>query len=325
MELLDLAITNLTTPMVLAFVLGALAAVIGSDLRIPDQVYGLLTIYLLFSIGLKGGVALSEASLGELWRPMIAAVALSLLIPLVVYAFTRVGGRLAVPDAAALAAHYGSVSVVTFTAGTAFLTAANVPYEGFMPSLLAVMEVPAILVALVLARTRAPAAGGELGDALKEVVTGRSIVLLIGGLAIGALAGRDGIQPVAPVFIDLFSGMLTLFLLEMGIIAASRMRDLRRNGAFVVVFGVTTPIVAGTVGAMAGSISGLSLGGSTLLAILAASASYIAAPAAVRLALPDANPAIYLTASIGVTFPFNLTLGIPLLHQIAKLFQGIGD
>ena len=324
MELLDLAITNLTTPMVLAFVLGALAAVIGSDLRIPDQVYGLLTIYLLFSIGLKGGVALSEASLGELWRPLIAAVALSLLIPLAVYAFTRVGGRLAVPDAAALAAHYGSVSVVTFTAGTAFLTAANVPYEGFMPSLLAVMEVPAILVALILARTRAPA-GGELGDALKEVVTGRSIVLLIGGLTIGALAGRDGIQPVAPVFIDLFSGMLTLFLLEMGVIAASRMRDLRRNGAFIIVFGVTTPIVAGTVGAMAGSISGLSLGGSTLLAILAASASYIAAPAAVRLALPDANPAIYLTASIGVTFPFNLTLGIPLLHQIAKLFQGIGD
>lgn len=324
MELVDLAITNLTTPMVLAFVLGALAAVIGSDLRIPDQVYGLLTIYLLFSIGLKGGVALSEASLGELWQPLIAAVALSLLIPLVVYAFTRVAGRLAVPDAAALAAHYGSVSVVTFTAGTAFLTAANVPYEGFMPSLLAVMEVPAILVALVLARTRAPA-GGELGDALREVVTGRSIVLLIGGLTIGALAGRDGIQPVAPVFIDLFSGMLTLFLLEMGVIAASRMRDLRRNGAFVVVFGVTTPIVAGTVGAMAGSISGLSLGGSTLLAILAASASYIAAPAAVRLALPDANPAIYLTASIGVTFPFNLTIGIPLLHQIAKLFHGIGD
>jgi uncharacterized protein len=320
MDILDLAYTNLTTPMVLAFALGALAALIRSDLRLPDQVYSLLSIYLLLAIGLKGGVELADASFADLWRPLLAALALGLILPLPIYGVTRALGRLTVADAAALAAHYGSVSVVTFTAATTFLVTADIPYEGFMPTLLAVMEVPGIVVALVLANMRTARGGGHLGEALREVVTGRSIVLLLGGLAIGAISGREGIEPVSPLFVDLFRGALTLFLLEMGIAAASRVRDLRRGGVFIVIFGLTTPIVAGTLGVAAGAMAGLSLGGTTLLGVLAASASYIAAPAAVRIALPEANPALYLTASLAVTFPFNLTLGIPLLHQIATVF-----
>jgi uncharacterized protein len=318
MDLLDLAYTNLTTPMVLAFALGAVAALVRSDLRLPEQVYSLLSIYLLLAIGLKGGVELAEASVGELWRPLLAAVLLGLILPVATFFVTRVVGRLSVPDAAALAAHYGSVSVVTFTAATTFLVAAGIDYEGFMPTLLAVMEVPGIVVALILARTRVPG-GGHMGEALREVVTGRSIVLLLGGLAIGAISGREGVEPVAPLFDDLFRGVLTLFLLEMGIAAASRLRDLRRGGAFVVSFALITPVVAGAMGAAAGAAADLSEGGATLLGVLAASASYIAAPAAVRIALPEANPALYLTAAIAVTFPFNLTIGIPLIHQMATV------
>jgi uncharacterized protein len=315
-DVLQLAVTNLTTPMVLAFVLGVVAALIRSDLRLPEQVYGLLSIYLLLAIGLKGGIELAETSVGELWRPLLAALALSIITPFVIFAVTRTAGRLSVPDAAALAAHHGSVSVVTFTAATTFLVAANVEYEGFMPTLLAVMEVPAIVVALILARTRAPG-GGELGEALREVVTGRSIVLLLGGLAIGAIVGREGLEPVAPLFVALFPGLLTLFLLEMGIVAAARMGDLRSGGVFLVGFGIAAPLVLGAAGVVAGAASGLSVGGTTLLGVLSASASYIAAPAAVRIALPEANPARYLTSSIAVTFPFNLTIGIPIIHQFS--------
>ncbi len=316
MEFLDLARTNLTSPVVLAFVLGAVAALIRSDLRIPEQIYALLSIYLLLAIGLKGGAALSEADVADLWRPLLAAMLLSCGIPVLVFAATRLAGRLSVPDAAALGAHYGSVSVVTFTAGTAFLATAGVSSEGFLPSLLAVMEIPAIVVALVLARSRT--SGANLTGALHEVVAGRSIVLLVGGLVIGLVAGTDGLAPVSPVFVDLFSGVLLLFLLEMGITAAGRLRDLRTGGVFVVAFGLAAPVVNGGIGVLAGTWSGLSVGGTTLLGVLAASASYIAAPAAVRLALPEANPAIYLTAALGVTFPFNLTLGIPLFHELAK-------
>jgi hypothetical protein len=213
----------------------------------------------LLAIGLKGGIELAETSVGELWRPLLAALALSIITPFVIFAVTRTAGRLSVPDAAALAAHHGSVSVVTFTAATTFLVAANVEYEGFMPTLLAVMEVPAIVVALILARTRAPG-GGELGEALREVVTGRSIVLLLGGLAIGAIVGREGLEPVAPLFVALFPGLLTLFLLEMGIVAAARMRDLRTGGVFLVGFGIAAPLVLGAAGVVAGSRIG-TLGG----------------------------------------------------------------
>lgn len=310
----ELAQANLTQPAVLCFALGALATALRSDLRLPEQVYQLLSIYLLFAIGLKGGVALSESSPGELWKPALAAIALGIIIPFAAYAILRL--KFGVADAAGIAAHYGSVSAVTFTAGLAFVERAGHQPEGFLPALVAVMEVPGILVALLIARARS-AGEGSLGQAMLEVASGKSILLLLGGLLIGAFAGVQGTAPVKPFFVDLFPGMLALFLLELGSVAARRAADLRRAGPFLAGFALVAPVVFGTLGVLAGLAAGMSTGGATVMGVLAGSASYIAAPAAVRIALPEANPGLYLTAALAITFPFNLIAGIPLFHEVA--------
>jgi hypothetical protein len=315
---LDLVQTNLLSPVVLAFLLGAVAVWVRSDLKIPEGMYTALSIYLLLAIGLKGGAALAKTPLDEIWMPAAAALALGCAIPFWAYATARRFGRLGVPDSAALAAHYGSVSVVTFVAALAFLDAARTEYEGFLPALVALMEVPAIAVAMVMARVAGGGSRQGWGPVLHEVLAGRSIVLLAGGLAIGAASGAAGLARVAPVFVDPFQGVLVLFLLELGMVAARRLREVRTAGVFLVAFGVGMPVLNGVLGAWAGTAVGLSLGGSTVLGVLAASASYIAAPAAVRVALPEANPGLYLTASLGITFPFNLAVGIPLCHAAAQ-------
>jgi hypothetical protein len=304
---------------VLAFLLGAAAVWVRSDLKIPEGMYTALSIYLLLAIGLKGGAALAKTPLDEIWLPAAAGAgargARSRSGP------TRRRGDsagLGVPDSAALAAHYGSVSVVTFVAALAFLDAAGMAYEGFLPALVAIMEVPAIAVAIVMARVAGGGSRQAWGPVLHEVLAGRSIVLLAGGIAIGAASGPAGLARVAPVFVDPFQGVLVLFLLEMGMVAARRLREVRAAGLFLVAFGVGMPVLNGALGAWVGSVVGLSLGGSTVLGVLAASASYIAAPAAVRVALPEANPGLYLTASLAITFPFNLAVGIPLCHAAAQ-------
>ena len=211
-----------------------------------------------------------------------------------------------------MAAHYGSVSAVTFIAAQSFVEAAGLAGEAFLPALVALLEVPAIVIALLLVRS------GAWQVALREVLSSRSIILLIGGLTIGYIAGPQGFAPVEPFFVGGFKGALTLFLLEMGLVAARRLRDLRQVGSVLLGFGVIMPIAHGALGVFLGSWVGLSVGGSAVLGAMAASASYIAAPAAVRLALPGANPSYYLTASLGITFPFNLTLGIPLYLALAR-------
>jgi uncharacterized protein len=198
----------------------------------------------------------------------------------------------------------------------------GVEAEGFMPTLVAVLEVPAIVVALVIARMRMGGGRGSWGSVLHEVLAGRSVILLLGGLAIGYLSGWEGLQTVSPLFVDLFQGALTLFLLEMGMVAARRLRDFARTGPQLVAFGILLPIFNGAVGVWLGTQAGLSVGGATVFGVMTASASYIAAPAAVRIALPEANPGIYLTASLAITFPFNLTVGIPLYYAIARMIQG---
>lgn len=308
---------SLLSPVVLAFLLGALAVLVKSDLEIPDALYQALSIYLLFAIGLKGGVSLSETPVAEVWRPALATLALGIVTPLTAYTVLRRLGRFDVVNAAALAAHYGSVSAVTFIAAQSVAVAAGVPAEGFMPALVAVLEVPAILIGLVIAY----AGGGRAGSwqtALREVVVGRSILLLVGGMLIGLVAGVPGTEKVAPFFVGGFQGALTLFLLEMGMAAARRLRDLRRVGAFLVGFGIVMPVLHGALGVWAGTAAGLGVGGAAVLGAMVASASYIAAPAAVRVGLPEANPAYYLTASLGITFPFNLTVGIPLYIALAR-------
>ena len=323
MTILDLAAANLLSPLLLCFALGAVAVLLRSDLRVPEPVFNALSIYLMLAIGLKGGVELSRLSPADFVLPGLAALGLGVVIPLWCYALLRRVGRFGAADAAAIAAHYGSVSAVTFVAAIAYLDAARTPYEGYAPALLAIMEVPGIVVAFALARAGgALGGGGSAGEAVREILSGKSVLLLAGGLLIGAVVGEAGYARVKPVFSDLFQGALCLFLLELGILAAGRLGDFRRVGPFLAVFAMAMPVLHGLLGVAVGHAIGLSVGGTTVLGTLAASASYIAAPAAVRLALPQANPGYYLTASLAITFPFNLTLGLPLYNALARWIAG---
>jgi len=317
----DLLRLNLLSPVVLAFALGLLLTLLKSDLKFPDDLYAGLTIYLLLAIGLKGGAELAETPLADFWKPALATVAVGVLTPLLSFLVLRRLGRFDPINAAALAAHYGSVSVVTFMAAQAFLQALQVPAESFLATLVVLLEIPAILVGLLLAGPPKDRAH-SWAEVLREVATGRGVVLLLGGLLIGLLAGKHGLDRVAPFFVAPFQGAVMLFLLEMGMVAARRLRDLKKVGHFLVAFAVVIPLVHGLLGAALGTAAGLSLGGTMILATLAASASYIAAPAAVRMALPQANPSYYLTASLGITFPFNLTVGIPIYYALARWLHG---
>lgn len=317
MDTLSLAAANLTSPPVLAFLVGLLATALGGDLRLPDPIYQALSFYLLLGIGIKGGVALSEVPVGDVMVPVLATLALGVVIPLLAYVVLRWTTRLGPVDRGALAAHYGSTSLVTFTAAVVFLTTAGIAFEGYVTTLLAVLEVPAIIVGLMLAG-RHTGRSTAWSESLREILTGRSVLLLVGGLAIGAVTGSSGYEKVEPFFGGLFTGVLTLFLLELGVVAARRLRDLPQAGVGLALFAVGFPVVSGTLGILAGTAAGMSSGGAAILGVLAASASYIAAPAAVRLALPEANPGYYLTTSLGITFPFNLVIGIPLYLAIAQ-------
>lgn len=303
-------------PVVLFFLLGALAGFIRSDLRIPGVLYESLSIFLLLAIGLKGGVELARSPLLDLALPALVVVVVSLLIPLVAYPVLRRIGKLSPADSGSIAAHYGSVSVVTFSVAATYLARVGQAAEGYVTVLLVLLEFPALVIGVLLARSGDRSA--PWGRVLHEVFAGKSIVLLLGGLAIGWLAGPGGIAPLDLVFFDLFKGLLALFLLEMGLVASRQFGDLRRAGLFLAGFGVLMPLAAAGLGLVTGSFLGLSIGGMTLLATLYASASYIAAPAAMRIALPSANPALSIGAALGVTFPFNLILGIPLYYQAAR-------
>ncbi len=319
MDALELLRINLTSPMVLGFALGIVAALAKSDLRLPDQVHSALSSYLLLAIGLKGGAELAKVSPSEIALPAAATLLAGILVPLACYAVLRRLGRLSVVDSSAVAAHYGSVSIVTFTAAGTFVDSRALSSEGYLAALVAFLEVPGIMVALALAHSAR--AQSSWRSSLHEVLTGKSNLLLLGGIVIGFLAGARGAEAVAPLFVAPFKGVLTLFLIDMGFLAASRLRDLRQVGPFLLAFALIAPLVNGFLGAALGSAAGLSLGGATIFATMLASASYIAAPVAVRIALPEANPALYLTSSLGITFPFNLAIGIPLFHEFARWIQ----
>jgi len=301
---------------VLAFALGIVAALLRADLRLPDAVYQAISMYLLLAIGLKGGVALREQSVTDVAGPIAAAIALGIVIPILAFAVLRGITRLGPVDRGAMAAHYGSTSLVTFTAALVFLDASSIPYEGYVATLLAIMEIPGILVGLMLAGRASRTS--TWGRSLREVLTGRSILLLAGGLVIGVITGPMGYERVEPFFGTLFTGILALFLLEMGVLAGRRLGSIREAGWGLLAFAIVFPVVVGALGIVTGAAVGLSQGGAMVLGVLCASASYIAAPAAVRLALPSANPGITLTTSLGITFPFNLVIGIPLYWWIAQ-------
>lgn len=334
---------------VLFFLLGLLARLVKSDLALPGVLYETLSIYLLLAIGLKGGVELSKQSLDAVVQQMLFCVALGLLIPLLLYPALRRLVGLNGFDAASVAAHYGSVSVVTFAVASAYLTHRNIAFEAHAALWVALLEAPGIVMGIALARwaeKNQAASSVASTDALtapitapitapltaattsfawgalaRDVFLGKSVFLLVGGLTIGTLMGEAGTAPIAPLFTVLFKGVLALFLLELGLVAGGRLGELKRYGVKLILFALVAPLFLGVLGAVGGKALGLSTGGIAIMASLAASASYIAAPTAMRIAVPQANAALSITAALGVTFPFNVLLGIPLYLTLAQYLK----
>lgn len=305
---------------VMFFLFGLAAGLLRSELKLPSSLYDTLSLFLLLAIGLKGGEGLAQQALGPLLPQLLAVIALGVLQTFIAFAILRVLAGFGRADAAATAAHYGSVSVATFAVGVNWLLSRNIAFEPQLTIFLAVMEVPAIVVGIVLARGIGRQT--QWGALAHEAFLGKGVTLLLGGMAIGWAAGPEGLAPIKGFFYELFKGALALFLLEMGLIVSRQAGELRRRGAALVGFGLAMPLLSAALGLGCGLLLGLSPGGLTLLATLAASASYIAVPAAMRLAVPEAKPALSLAAVLGVTFPFNILAGIPLFHRLAVQLPG---
>ncbi|WEG19134.1 sodium-dependent bicarbonate transport family permease [Alkalihalophilus pseudofirmus] len=332
----EIMLENLLSPVVLFFVLGIIAAICKSDLKFPPALSEALSIYLLIAIGIKGGIELSRYSIQDVLAPIAAVLFLGTIIPILILVLLRLI-QLDLDNSIGLAATYGSVSIVTYGAAISFLDKVGTSYEGFMNALVVLMESPAILVSLVLLKLIekdkqiAPVSQRSLGivstshlfdkEVLRESIFGKSILLLLGSLLIGLFLGERAVPMIKPLFIDLYSSVLILFLLNMGLVAGERIKEVRDFGWKLLIFGLFSPVLFGLLGVLAGTVAGLSLGGATLMGVLAGSASYIAAPAALKTSVPKANPSIYLGLALGITFPFNLIVGIPLYFEIAKWMQ----
>jgi uncharacterized protein len=308
---------------ILFFMLGLLAGLARSELKLPAALYESLSLVLLLTIGLKGGEGLAKQAIGPLLPQLGLVILLGVVQTIIIFGILRVVGRLGRIDSASIAAHYGSVSVATFAVATNWLMLRQISFEPQLAIFLTVMEVPAIVVGILLARGLSRNTNWRaLGH---EAFLGKGVTLLVGGLGIGWIAGPEGLAPIKDLFFNLFKGALALFLLEMGLIVARQIGELRQRGLFIIAFGLFMPLISALLGLWCGLAMGLSVGGVTLLATLAASASYIAVPATMRLALPEASPALSLSAVLGITFPFNIIVGIPIYHLMAVYFSGAGS
>ena len=306
----------------LFFVLGVILGVSKSEVRLPSQIYDFISILLLLSIGLKGGIELAKQPFSTMLPQILMVLAIGFILPIIAFPILKYFGKFKRADAASIAAHYGSVSVGTFAVSLAYLNTREIFYEEYMALFVVVLEIPAILIGIILAKGISKET--KWGKVTHEVFLGKGVALMVGGLLVGYLAGPTGVQSIAPLFFDLFKGILALFLLEMGLITASQLSSLKKYGFFLLGFGIIMPIVFGSLGVIIGSqLMGLSLGGTVVLGTLTASASYIAVPAAMRISVPEANPTLSLTASLGITFPFNIMIGIPLYLRIANSTQNI--
>lgn len=327
MDLLSSTAQTLISPFTLFFLLGILAGVLKSSLTIPETVSKSIALYLMIAIGYRGGTELAHNGFhSSIAAACVAAVALSALLPAVAYGLLRLTTRLDSVNAAAVSAHYGSVSAVTFATAVAMMNHRGERFEPYIVALMALMEAPAILTGLVLARIDRRASGPQpesdspAAKTLHEVLLHGSVFLLLGSFAIGWLSGSDPgyTEELDIVFIKPFKGVLCVFLLEIGLLVAGRMSDLKSLSPSLVAFGLYMPLLGAFAGLGAALLLGMSAGGATLLAVLGASASYIVVPAVMRDALPTASPALYMTLALGITFPFNLIVGIPLYHAAAR-------
>lgn len=321
---MDAALSTILSPIILFFLLGLVAALLRSQMTVPEAFAKGLAIYLMMAIGLKGGVEMSKSSLtSDVLLVFAAGIFLSFFIPLVAYQLLKRTTKLGTIDAAAVAAHYGSISIVTFVAATEAIRISGINPSGHLVALAALMETPAIISALLLVRksnsNKQAVAGSEAGELMREVLLNASVVVLIGALLIGWVVGEQEFAKVSPFFVTPFQGVLCLFLLDMGLAAGRGLRNgWRQLDLMTIMFGIYMPLLSAALAASLCYLLGMPAGDAALFITLAASASYIAVPAAMRLALPEAKPSIYLTLSLGVTFPFNVTLGIPIYMAMAN-------
>jgi hypothetical protein len=312
---------NLLSPAVLFFALGLIAAFFKSDLKFPSALSDTLSIYLLIAIGLKGGMELGKYSFDAIAAPLVGTLIIGVLTPILAFLICKLF-KIDNSNAIALAATYGSVSIVTFGAMQSFMQEAGIAYESFMTAMVVVLESPAILISMIMYAWTKQKTMHIHPSVIKESIFGKSILLMLGGLIVGLVSGESAVPMIKPLFVDLYKSVLILFLLGMGIMAGERLADVKKVGAKLIAIAIITPVLFGVVGVIVGYLCGLSIGGTAIMGILAASASYIAAPAAIRQSIPEANPSIYLGASLGLTFPFNLIVGIPLCITLSQWIHG---
>jgi len=307
-------------PIILFFVAGVIAGVFHLDLRLPSSIVNFITVFLLLAIGIKGGHELRSGDLLTIAPQAIVVILMGVFLPIIAYPILRKMGKLSTDDAASIAAHYGSVSVGTFAVAIGYLHEIGVDFEPYMPIFVALLEFPAIIVGLLLAKGLSAKNSFNV-DFFKEIFFGRSILFIGLGVSIGLFGKLAPTLELISFFKSSFKGALAFFLLEMGGVAAVEIRSLLKKGVFFLSFGILMPLFSGALGCLIGHKLGLSLGGTTVFAVLMASSSYIAVPAAMRTSLPNANPTLSLGASLGVTFPFNILVGIPLFYQLSTLLK----
>ena len=343
MDILELIQSNLLTPIVLFFLFGIIAARIKSDLKMPEAISEFLPRYLLAAIGLHGGIEMRKTGFEEMLIPMLVAIGLSLLFTLNHYQILRRLGKFNIFDSYALASTYGAVGAVTFSVGLSFLKNQGVSSEGYLAAILAVLEPVAFILAIFLTnmavskqiRSKKQSISDDeeldigmkqtktkLSQVLKESITGKAIVILLGSIVIGYIIGKEGFEPISIVFDELFTGAIVIFMIEMGIIAGQRLEDIKKVGIFLTSFSIIIPTINGIIGVLVSTALGLSLGGAVMFGLLLASASFIAAPAVLRHAIPQANPSLYITSALGITFPYNIIVLLPIMFTISTWVHG---
>jgi hypothetical protein len=316
----DILISNITNPVLLFFILGIIATLVKSDLAIPESSSKFISLYLLFAIGFKGGQELSHSDFNlEILNSILFAVALSAIVP--IYVFYILKKKVGVPNAGAIAAAYGSVSAVTFVTAVSFLEMQGIEFGGHMVAIMAIMESPAIIVGviLIMLNDKTKSKESSMGSIIKHSFTGGSVLMLIGSLVIGLIADATQARGIEPFTTDIFKGFLALFLLEMGMVTAKRIKGFKQHGISLFIFAMVVPLINGLLVAYLSSFITESEGNRLLFAILGAGASYIAVPATMKLAEPRADAGIYIPMALGITFPFNITIGMPIYYAFIQM------